>query len=171
MLPLNTWSPVSGGHPAGTNLAWDASQKDTADLIGDFVNLLLPFFDADYTFDGYTIYTYATVNGPAQPQVENSFTGIIGTGAATIPAAMATYVFRTAAFGQSKIILLDTAVSAAFGPKTALVSPADDDEIALVNYWTADSNAFTGRDGTQPSFWRKITYKLNDELRKEYRFD
>lgn len=168
-IPLTAWSPVSSGHDSGTNLAWDSSQVDTKDMITGLVDLLIPFFDTNTHFDGYTIFTYATITGPALPQSEATFMGKVGTSSATIPASMASYIFRTAGFGSARIILLDTVVTSTFQPKTVLLSPADDDEIALINYWMDDGNAFAGRDGTQVTFWRKITYKLNDALRKEYR--
>lgn len=170
-LPLLAWSPISGGHPAGTNLNWNAAQTDTADLIEDFIDLLKPFFYTTTVFTDWTIYTYATPTAPARPVVSAQISGGAGTGGATIPASQASWMFKTTGFGVFKLVMLDTKVSAAFGPLTALVSPADDDEIAVIDYVKDDAMSFAGRDGDKVSVWHKITYTLNEKLRKSYRLD
>ncbi len=170
-IPLRTWSPISGGHPAGTNLNWNDLQTDTDDMIVDLVALFLPFFPATTSFNRYTINTYADELAPARPQFSQALTGAAGTGGATIPAAQATFNFKTTAFGAFKIVLLDALVSSTFQPLETLVSPANDDEIALRDYILDSANAFVGRDNTQPSILERITYTLNVKLRKEYRLN
>lgn len=170
-LPLTAWSPVSTGHPAGTNLAWDDSQADTDDMVVGLVDLLRPFWPSTATFTNYTIYTYDSVNAPARPRISIPIVSGAGTGGATIPAAQATFNFKSAGFFPFKLVMLDARVSSTFAPLETLVSPANDDEIAIVNWLTADTNAFSARDNTQITTFERVTYTLNEKLRKSYRLD
>lgn len=170
-IPLNAWSPASSGHLAGTNLAWDGTQKDTADLVGEFVTLLKPFFHTSTIFSDYVVYTYADEDAPARPVISDAITGGAGTGAATIPATQASYMMKTTAYGTFKIVMLDTKVSAAFGPLNSLVVGVNDAEIALVDYIKAVANPFRGRDNAEVHNFVKVTYTLNEKLRKSYRLD
>ena len=170
-IPLKEHSPVSGGHIAGTNLAWDASQVDTDDMMQGLADLLKPFFFTDTTFTNYTIMEYADAESPGVPVVSQPFVTAVGTGGATIPASQATFNFKTTGFHAFKIVMLDARVSATFAPLTALVSPANDDEIALRDYLTDDVNAFSGRDNERPQSLVRVTYTLNEKLRKSYRLD
>jgi hypothetical protein len=170
-IPLNAWSPASSGHLAGTNLAWDGTQKDTADLVGEFVTLMKPFFHSSTTFTDYVVYTYADEDAPARPVVSDAITGGAGTGAATIPATQASMMFKTTVYGTFKLVLLDTKVSAAFGPLSPLVSPANDIEIAVVDHLKSTGNPYRGRDNHQIANFVKVTYTLNEKLRKSYRLD
>jgi hypothetical protein len=168
-IPLNEWNPVSSGHPAGTNTAWDSTQRDTADMISDLIDILLPFFYSDTHFDNYVIDTYADKDAPGRPQIEVGLTGRTGTGGTYIPATQANFMFRTGGFGYLKLIMLDVVASAQFLPVSTFPSPAYDTTIALYEYICSDVQAFRGRDQTQPAFLKKITYTLNEQLRKAYR--
>jgi hypothetical protein len=170
-LPLTEWSPVSGGHVGGTNLDWLGGQADTDDFITDFVTLLLPFFDDTTTFNSYTINTYADAEAPARPQVSRGITGAAGTGGATIPAAQATFNYKTTNFGTFRIVMLDARVSSTFQPLDTLTSPTYDDEIALNAFVLADTTPIAGRDGYQVSLWKRTTYTLNEKLRDSYHLD
>lgn len=170
-IPLTLWSPISGGHPAGTNLDWNGTQKDTGDMIEDLITLLKPFFQSTTIFQSWTVYTYASAGAPARPVVSAVITGGAGTGGTVIPATQATFMFKTKAFGTYKLVMLDTKVSAAFGPLLTLVVGVNDAEIALIDYLKDDTNGFQGRDGAQIDVWHKVTYDLNDKLRKSYHLD
>jgi len=170
-IPLNEWSPVSGGHIAGTNLAWDETQVDTDTMINGLVDLLKVFQPTDCTFTDYTISTYASFTDPGVPKVSKPIVTGVGTGGAVIPATQATYNFKTTGFKPFKIVLLDTRVSSDFGPLKSLVSPANDDEIALRDFIIDDANAFMGRQNEQPAVLTQVTYTLNEKLRKSYRLD
>jgi len=170
-IPLKEHSPVSGGHIAGTNLAWDASQVDTDTMMQGLADLLKPFFAPETTFINYTIYEYADELTPGVPVVSIPFTTAVGTGDPVIQAAQATFNFKTTGFGAFKIVMLDARVSATFGPLISLVSPANDDEIALRDFLTLNTNAFSGRDNQRPAVLQRVTYTLNEKLRKAYRLD
>lgn len=170
-IPLTEWSPVSGGHVAGTNLAWDETQVDTDTMIQGLVDLLKVFQPTDCTFTDYTISTYASFTDTGVPRVSKTLTTAVGTGGAVIPASQATYNFKTTGYKPFKIVLLDTRVSSDFGPLSALASPANDDEIALRDFIIDDSNAFMGRQNEQPTILTRVTYTLNEKLRKSYRLD
>lgn len=170
-IPLTEWSPVSGGHISGTNLAWDSSQVDTDDMITGLVTLLKPFFYTDTVFSQYTIYTFASVNAPARPKVAQGITGGTGTGGSYNPATQATFNFKTAGFHAFKLVMLDVAAGAQYLPVTAFPSPAYDTTIALRDYIISDANAFSGRDNTQPVTLAKLTYTINEKLRQSYKLD
>lgn len=170
-IPLREWSPISGGHVAGTNLAWDTTQADTDDMIQGLVDLFLPFWPNTTTFNSYTINTYLSQTSPARPQITKTMTGKVGTGGATIPAAQATFNFKTSNFFPFKIVMLDARVSSTFQPLETLATPADDDEIALRNYVLDDQWSFSGRDNYQPTSLERITYTLNEKLRHSYHLD
>jgi hypothetical protein len=170
-IPLRAWSPISGGHPQGTNLDWTDAQSDTDVFMQEFADLLQPFFDDDCVFSDYTIYTYSDVNAPARPVASASLAGFVGTADATIPATQANWMFKTSEFGTFKLSLLDTKVSAAFGPLLTMTSPTYDDEIALRDFILDDTSIFQGRDNKQVVSWKKISYSLNDKLRQEYKLD
>src|SRR4029453_11902389 len=170
-IPLTEWSPISVGHSAGTNLDWTAAQVDTDDTIQDFIDLIKAFFDTTTTFNHYTINTYEDADAPARPQVTKAITTGAGTGTDTIPAAQATFNYKTTAFGTFKIVLLDARVSATFNPLDTLVSPANDDEIAVNAFVMDNTTPFGGRDGFQVSVWKRNTYTLNEKLRASYHLD
>lgn len=170
-IPLNAWQFPSSGHVAGTNLAWDDTQRDTDDLVTDLVVLLKPFWPTTTAFTNYIINTYETPTSPARPQVALSLTGGAGTGGATIPAAQATFNFKTTDFNAFKLVMLDARVSATFQPLENFVVGTNDDEIALRDYIVADTNAFRGRKETQPVQLIRVTYTLNEKLRKSYHLD
>lgn len=170
-IPLAEWSPVSSGHPAGTNLAWNGSQVDTDDMVVGFIDLLRPLFPTTTLFRNYTINTYASVNAPARPRISFPIGVPAGTGSSIIPASQATFNFKSEGFFPFKLVLLDTKVSSTFQPLQVLVSPANDVEIAIVNWLMDDVNAFSARDNTKPTTFERITYTLNEKLRKSYRLD
>jgi hypothetical protein len=170
-IPLREWSPVSGGHTAGTNLNWNGTQTDTKDMIDGLVDLFKPFFHTSTTFNSYVINTYTDQTAPARPQVTIPLVAAAGTGGATIPAAQATFNFKTTQFNAFKIVMLDAQVSSTFQPLESLVSPANDDEIALRDYIVDDGNSFAGRDNYQPTLLQRVTYTLNEKLRKSYHLD
>lgn len=170
-IPLLAWSPISVGHPAGTNLNWNGVQTDTFDMLDNFVDTLLPFWGTGTTFSHFEVSTYATPTSPKRPVATSTMTGKVGTGATPIPAAQATFNFKTTDFGTFKIVMLDAKVSSTFQPLEALVSPANDAEIAVRDYLIDPEFAFSGRDGFQPSLLKRITYTLNEQLRASYHLD
>lgn len=167
-VPLREWSPISGGHPAGTNLDWTSTQVDTDTFMQAFADLLKPFYDTTTTFSHYIINTYDDEFSPARPQIQKSFVTAAGTGGDTIPAAQATFNYKTSNFGAFKLVMLDARVSSTFGKLTSLSSPANDDEIALNAFVLDPTSPFQGRDQFQVTAWHSITYTLNEKLRKSY---
>lgn len=170
-VPLTEWSPVSSGHPMGTCTAWDSTQKDVSDFFDEYTDLIKVFLDNTASILNATIYTYASPGAPGRPRETVTYTGKVGTGGTVIPAAQQTISFKTSDFGTFRVVILDSVVTSAFQPKKALVSPADDKEIALVNYIKDDANCIQGRDGFQVQTYRGITYTLNEKLRRSYRLD
>lgn len=168
-LPIREWSPVSSGHISGTATDWNDTQADVDDFVNDFVDKLLPFFYTDTDFTAYTVHTYSSVNAPARPQVAQTLTGKTGTGASYNPGTQATFNFKTIGFFPFKVVMLDVAAGSQYLPVSAFPSPAYDTTIALRDFVLADASIFQGRDGTQVASLVKVTYTINEQLRKSYK--
>jgi hypothetical protein len=167
-IPVNEWSFPSGGHDQGTFLTWEDTEIDVDDMVNGLVDLYLPFFYTTTNFTHYIVNTYEDADAPARPQINKKLTGKVGTGGTTIPAAQATFNFKTTGFGVFRLVMLDARVSATFQPVEDLVSPTYDDEAAIVDYVVDPANAFRGRDELKPSILVRITYTLNEKLRDSY---
>lgn len=164
--PCRTWSPSGGS--IGSFKAWDDSDREAGDMMTDFVDLLLPFFTAETEYTQAIIYTMDDEDAEPLPRGFASFSGKTGTSvAAAVPASQSQYTFRTDNFGLAKLLFFDAPVTTDFLPITSLAASAD--LLALFNYLKADTNAFCGRDNGQFAQFVRGTFKLNDELRKQYR--
>lgn len=165
-IPTREWTPGGGGG-AGSFSTWAGPQIDADVMIGGYVDLLLPFCVASTSFINSTVYTMDSPTDPPRPRAFLVFTGKVGTSVNPAqPASMGQYVFRTVTFGLLKIVFLDQPVTVNFLPISVVTTgePLED----LSDYLVADANAFAGRDGGQPLGFVHATFKLNDELRKQY---
>lgn len=169
-IPLNLWSAISEGHPQGTLTNWEDDQVDVGEVMDGLITLLLPFFPDTATFTQYTIYTYTDEFAPARPRAAAALTDQDGLSGAGTPACQATYNFKTTEFGVFKLVMLDVVPGSNFQPVTAFPSPAFDDHIALAAYLTDPVNPFRGRDNAKIDRLIRVTYTLNERLRREYRY-
>lgn len=166
-LPTTAWNDVIsvGGH--GQFDAWSGGGRDADDMIKDLVDKLKAFFDASVIFDNYIIYTKADAEAPELPVTGNSL-AVVGTNPAPgwFKAVQATWSFRTTAFGDSKLTLLDAASGDDFDKITNItgITAAE----ALRDEWQFDGNGWSGRDNNRPTTFVQIAYTLNEKLRREY---
>jgi hypothetical protein len=166
--PTREWD--NSGGDAGSFLAWDNSDVDAIDMITDFVDALLPFYTAETSFNQAIIYNMADENAPPLPRGFVSFTGKVGSSVvAAIPASQSMYTFRSSNFGLLKVVMLDAPVTTDFQPFTDIASSAALED--LFDIMKLDTNAFAARDNGQPAQFIRATFKLNDELRHQYRLD
>lgn len=165
---IRDWFPVSSGHDMGTVTAADASVVDLKNMIDQLLGTMSVFVLPDTVWDLATIYTQAAATGPAFPQA-NYVPTQLGTsvGAAPRKATEITVVMRTTAFNIVKAVLLDCPVSVNFEQKLPGAFSAADQ--AFVDEFGAVNNGWVGQDGNKPNTAVRITYNLNQKLRKEYR--
>ncbi len=165
-VPTREWSPGGGGG-GGSFDSWAAGPVDAATMIEGYVDLLLPFCVNTTTYKECIIYTMDSPTAPPRPRGFITFTGKTGSsGGAAIPASMGQYVLRTDTFGLFKVVFLDQPVSSNFLPINTVTPASELDD--LIQYLADDGNAFAGRDGGQVLGFVHATFKLNDELRKQY---
>lgn len=166
-IPTRQWDDVviAGGH--GAFLDWTDNPRDADDMIKDFVALIAPFWMPDSFFDQYTIYVMDDPDSTPFPVTANSL-GTEGTepNANWAKAVQTTFSFRTADFGQFKLVFLDAPQPASFDKILSFdASPA---ALAIEAFVSDVENAFSGRDGARPANLVQIAYTLNEKLRKEY---
>lgn len=167
-IPLISWEPsVDIAGELGT---WGGTPVQASDGVQTLVDLLLPFFPSTVEFDYFFVHTYASPT--ADPVVAAGAT-LTGAGSAGTPgwskATQATFTFKTAAGGLSKSVLLDNATGNNFNPLN--FASLTGDALTYVNWYLSDDSFIAGRDNARPSFFLKISYDLNDALRKQYHMD
>jgi hypothetical protein len=121
-------------------------------------------------WDLATVFTQAAPTGPAYPQASYVPTQVgVSAGGNPSKATEITYIMRTTNFGIVKMVMLDVPVNINFESKLPGAFSAADN--AFLDTFGDQSNAWAGQDGFKPNTAVKITYNLNQKLRKEYRMD
>lgn len=166
-LPTKVYTGPDGLNPSGTFLAWNSTARDADDMINDLVDLFLPFFKPDTTFDAYTIYTLAEPGAPPQPEYAAAL-GLDGTSVQTAwsKAVQTTFSFRTDLFGQMKLVFLDAPNNNLWDKISQFdTSP---EALAILAELSNSANAWSARDNGKPTVLTQIAYTLNEKLRREY---
>jgi len=168
--PTRQWEGVPWESP-GSYLAWDGTTEVDADeMIGGFVDLLLPLYSTDVVFDSYIIYDVQTVEGnPVNvPVWAELFVGKAGETALPVNhlAFMKTFSFLTTESHNAKIVLLDVPTGGQIN-KTGTVAG---DELAIVNMFMSVTAAWSGRDDERPVAFRSLNNSVNKALERKYGF-
>lgn len=165
---IRDWFPVSSGHDMGTVTAADASITDLQEMCNNLMGVMSVFALPDTVWDLVTVFTQAAPLGPAFPQASYVPTQVgVSVGGAPRKATEITYVMRTTAFNIVKMVLLDVPVNTNFDEKLpGAFSSADNDFLLTFGDPTA---GWVGQDGSKPNTAVRITYNLNQKLRKAYR--
>lgn len=166
VLPTREWSSTGITGSLGSWEGWNGTPIDGEDMVTNLVNTFAAAFLVTYTFDTATVYTIAAANGPAIPRKSVAL-AIVGTSTLTGPAkaTMQNWIFRDAEYGMSKLVFLDSPVPADFEPTTDFTGGT---VAAIVSQWTGLGNAWSSRNGLRPENPQKITYTMNEKLRREY---
>lgn len=139
-------------------------------MITGLVDLMLPLYSDDVTFDGYIIYKVEVVSGDNinVPVWAASFTGKVGEIIDPVEylAWQKTYSFLTTESHNAKLILLDVPT----GGQINKVGSVTGDELALVNAFIAATNAWAGRDDERPVVFRSLNNSVNKALERKYGF-
>lgn len=165
---LTDFFPPSTGHDLGTATAHDGSNVDLITAVDDLLGVISTVYLPTTVFDLATVYTQALPVGPAYPQASYVPTQV-GVSSAGGPhkATETIFVMRTTAFNIVKLVMLDTPVSALFDPLP--VGSWGAPQTDILDEFGALNRPWCGLDGNRPDQGIKITYNLNQKLRKEYR--
>lgn len=148
-----------------TYLCHDSSVVPFSSLVPDLVNALKVRLKSNGAIDTVTAYDYhAGLAAPAPINVQRPATAGTDTTTGWDEGVVRTYVFRTAAFGLFKILLMDTPTDNEFGIYTTLATA----DSTLVSYFESLTHPIVGRDGARPAFFKNLIVKINDRLRREY---
>lgn len=165
--PTRAWQPTNITGTIGSYTAWDGSQVDAEVMVNNLVSAMQPFFLTTTSFDDVTVYTLASTSAPALPQASVSL-AVAGTSTAVTQAKAteSTYSFKDTAFNKGSINLLDAPVNVGFAKKTPSAFSSEDH--ALEDAFISVLAAWSTRAGFRPKDLIKVTYDLNDKLRREY---
>jgi len=172
MIPTKAYEPGGAPFTPGDFTAWDGTTVLPADtMVEDFIDLLAACHGDDTQFTGYTIFQQEDPDTPAVPVYSKSIAvpGLIVLPAGWDKATQLTMTFRTTAFGIAKLVMLDIPTSDTFGKVIDLTPFANFQ--AVSDAFTANDQAWSGRDGARPAVFLQYAVDLNDKLRKLYRMN
>lgn len=139
-------------------------------MITALVDLFLPLYTEDVTFDSYIIYNVETVGDDTVnvPVWAAAFTGKIGeiTDDVQYLAWQKTYSFLSTDSHTAKIVLLDVPTGGAINKAGSVTG----DELTLVNAFISATNAWSARDDNRPVVFRSINNSVNKALERKYGF-
>ncbi|HET9328869.1 MAG TPA: hypothetical protein VFQ05_19050 [Candidatus Eisenbacteria bacterium] len=143
-----------------------AVSVDLDDAVRDFYDVVKPILKSTFSFVDYVAYSVPAPGQPGQP-IFGAELSIVGTSGSTPmweKATQMTFNFRTEGFGAYRYTLLDCGVGS-FDKDTP---PYTSTFLSIINYITAESSWFSGRDGDRPTNCISITATLNEKLRRAY---
>lgn len=164
-IPTRQWVSDGPGQP-GHYEAWNLSAVDASDMVNAMIDAMLPQFLATTTITHFTIHNYPVIDNPPVVVWQEFVTGKVGTLVETGQAKAVQYTMsiRTADFGLLKLVYLDTPAQNVWGNVIGM-SARDTDAFTEI---TANTNAWAGRDNSQPVVFSNITISLNKRLRRRY---
>jgi len=168
--PTRQWEGVAWESP-GSYLAWDGTTEVDADeMIGNFVDLLLPIYTEDVVFDSYIIYNVVVVEGSPinVPVWASTFIDKVGEIVDDVSylAWQKTFTFLTTESHSAKLVLLDVPTGGQIN-KTGTVTG---DELAIVDLFMSVTDAWSGRDDERPVVFRSLNNSVNKALERKYGF-
>lgn len=168
-IPTLAWSPPAFGADFGLFTKWEGGQVDADLMVNDLVDVIVPFFTADTTFDNWTVFSQPTDTDPAVPVGGNSFTAKVGTDASGgwTQAVQNTCTWRSEAFGKSKLVFLDMASNGDFSKistkgTSGIIFDLDAEYTNTAKGWSA-------QDNSRPATFIASTRTLNEKLRRSGR--
>lgn len=166
-LLTREWFPTGVTGDLGSYQAWDASTIDGEDMINAMVDALAANYLSTTHFDLATVYTQASPSSVAIPRKAKALTQV-GSSTATgqAKAVQQAWMFRDDEYFQAKLYFLDAPVGANFDPITDITGVTAAETIR--DEFTGNSNAWSTRHGLRPSLFQKITFTMNEKLRREY---
>jgi len=166
-LGAREWNSVGAGGDLGSFEAWNTTTIDAEAMIDEFILKAKVFFHTTSEFDTVTILTMASPTSPAIPKTGKAL-AVAGTNSSSSwrKAVQQHWTFRDTGWNESNFVFLDTPFGTTFDPTS---DPTGITEVTdMIAVYTADSNAWSSRKNLQPTTFRKISYTLNNALRKQY---
>ncbi len=162
--------PLVPGNLLGSYTNWLSLPVDGEEMADELVDKLIPFYPASYTIDSAQVVTYDPLDPIAIPRAIKAY-GTAGTEGdpGLIKATQVLFILRDTAYNMAKITLLDAVISGDFEPLSDISGSAEATD--LVGVFTSDAWAFTSKADLKITTFQKLTYKLNDALRKKYDMD
>jgi hypothetical protein len=168
ILPTRAWSSTAITGALGSWEGWNAVPIDGEVMVNALIDKFAALFPPDVAYESATVYTIDAPGAGAIPRkaVPLIQVGTLGSSTLTSAAFQANWMFRDDEYALSKLVFLDITPGANFFPVTDTTGiTAVNDVIAQ---WTDIGNAWSTRNGLRPTIFQKITYTLNEKLRKEY---
>lgn len=167
-IPVNEVTP---GATFGENTvaSWDAGDINLSAMITDFIELLIPFYTEDDSFDLKTLFTLATPTSDPVWRNQVGLVGVVGTGAdiGWQKAVQTTISIRSTEGGVFRVQMMDSGSFDDWNKLTNLATiPAVQD---IVDFVTDPANGFRARDGGRPAAFIEMSKTLNEQLRKSYK--
>jgi hypothetical protein len=157
---------TSGIGDPGTVENWSGLPIAADVMVESLLTLLAAAVPNTITYDAYTIYKVPAIGEPGQPIYTNtvalvgSLTGLTG----QAKAVQVTVGFKTAAFGQAQIVILDRPVNGSFGSFTDPGAEIQD----VIDEFISPDAAWAGRDNFRPAVFTNVSICLNKRLRRKY---
>lgn len=169
-IPTLQWYPTNITGNLGSFETWNAGTVDAEEMIQTYADNMMQFYAATASTDSAEIWTKDTPTSPAYPRRQYP---IISAGTDTVgtwqKATQAQWIVRCADFSIAKYVFLDFNSHGSWDSLSDISGSPD--SITFLNHLTDADQAFSSRKDSQPNGIIKITYKLNDQLRKEYEMD
>lgn len=166
--PTRTWSGVPWASDGGIFINWNDEERVAPNMVENFIDVLLPLFTDDVSFNAYTINHVVTPGEPAIPVYAKNLTGKVGTSVDTSQWEMwqRTYTFRTTGSFLAKVVLLDTPCAGRVERINSI--PAGYPDLAILAEFTDVDNAWSGRANERPVFFKTLTTQTNQALEHKY---
>jgi len=164
-LPTRALNTTGIGDP-GSYEAWDFSTIAADVMVEALIDLLGAAVPAAMTFDAYTLYKVPGIEESPQPVFTKPYL-VIGTAVGLTGHAKANQItvgFKTEAFGDSRIVILDRPANGNYGSFTDPGAELQD----VIDEFILPSNAWAGRDDARPAAFTNVSISLNKRLRRKY---
>ena len=161
--PLST----TGIGDSGTYESWDGGTVSAQLMIENMIDALQDAVPSTIAYTNYTIYRWVNPTADPNPVFTKAYTAV-GTEVGLTGQAKAVSVtigFKTEAFGNARIVVLDRPVNGNFG---SFVDPAGD-FAGVIAEFTDAANAWSGVDQFRPAQYTNTSISLSKRLRRKYR--
>lgn len=156
----------SGLGDAGVVETWSGGSIAVNVMVENMIDVLAAYVPATITWNDYTVFRIPVFGADPQPIFTTTYSEI-GTAVGITgqdKAVQVTLGFRTEAFGQARIVVLDRPSNGFFGSNQVTGGV----NAAVISEFTSSANAWAGRDGYRPAAYTNTSISLNKRLRRKY---
>jgi len=170
LIPTLEWLPTDITGSLGSYVSWNGDPVDAEAMVQEYADAMMAFYPSSAGMNTATVWTKATPTSPAYPRRQVAITSpgtLVSPGWSK--AVQHQYILRGTDFSLMKLIFLDCPIGGSWDALTDITGSAEAE--AVVAAITSADWAWSTRQDARPDSFVKITYKLNDELRKQYRMN